>query len=52
MVSPTMPLGLLGAEAERQRAAVDLRAGVADGLAGFADDELGELVAPRERCRR
>jgi hypothetical protein len=41
------PLGLLGAEPEGQRRAVDLDERVADRLAGLERDQPAELLAPR-----
>ncbi len=46
------PLGLLGAEPEGQRRAVDLDQRVADRLAGLERDEPAELLAPRLDARR
>ena len=46
------PFRLLGAEAERQRRAVDLDQGVADRLAGLERDQPAELLAPRLDARR
>ena len=52
IVSPTDPLGLLGAEPERQHRPIDLDERVADRLAGLAADERRRAPRAGRRSRR